>query len=579
MNSRLVPPDVLDGGGTHEEFLSLARQRGWRAAVQGLFRDSRMEVQFRRRFADDADACWQLLLPGWARGRMLLAYPGSIAEVLSAARWFQSTFVWTDCDIDRQLLEICAEQSNCPGLRVLMGPGELRAEARFNVIAVSSDYFERLVEDLGTPKCERGEVWYVSHTKPWGRSVRWLASNPMALRRSRKALVKVGLTHQRHFALLPECDQPDRIYLLKGAVAHSQGLRMGQTSVFETVKTRLQTVPVFCPSSGLVATASRTDGSWIESLSAHLAERLKLPKTGDSFPDVMISRAEGGGGLLLFLGDDAVVRVAFREAARRRVETNYRALERIREFRGVGLRCRTPEPLLLEEFDGVLVGAESRLEGRTADRYAPAEVAGIEDSLFRVLMELQQIEPGVCDPDVQWRQHAVVPFQRLSAWVVTDEQRRMVTEIAEFLAMAGGSALPLRRSHGDFKLANALVSESEPRIAVIDWDLYSDARFATIDFLHLVIHRRALKQRKARQLCMLDWLDGREADEVESRWTLEFAESQGLRDDWRMFAALTYWVREFANRVGTSYDLRTDWIQRNFLDLLPIVHRQVMHAP
>ena len=575
MGSKLVPADALPHGRTYEDFLSVARRDGWSAAVGGLSADPGLAAELRRRFSYDAFASWPLLLPGRARGRILLAYPSSIADVLAAARWFHSTYVWTGSETDRQLLELCAEQSGCSGLRVLAGPGALRAENPFNFIAVSSDDFDRLLEDLGTPKRERGESWYVSHTMPWGRSLRWLASNPTALRRTRRKLARAGLPYQRHFALLPNCGQPERINLLKGVAARSPSLRMAQTSVFEVAKARLQTVPIFCPSSGLVATAMGPDRSWIESLSAHVAERLRLPKTGDSFPDVMVGRGEGGG-LLLCVGSETILRVAFREAARTRVETNYRALERMREFRGLGLRCFTPEPLLLEEFDGVLVGAESRLAGSTADRLSPAKLASIEHSLFRVLMELQRIEPGVCDPEEQWRQHAVVPFERLHAWVVTDEQRQMVTEIAEFLAVTGGTLLPMRRSHGDFKLANALVSESEPRIAVIDWDLYSDARLATIDFLHLVIHRRALKQRKARQLCLLDWLGGRDGDEVESGWTLEFAESQGLRGDWRVVAALTYWVREFANRVGTSYDLRTDWIQAHFLNLLPAVHRHVV---
>jgi hypothetical protein len=575
VSSKLVPADALPHGHAYEDFLSVARRDGWRAAVRGLSADPRLAAELRRRFSDDAFASWPLLLPGRARGRILLAYPSSIADVLAAAGWFHSTYVWTDSERDRQLLQLCAEQSDCPGLRVLAGPGDLRAEKPFNFIAVSSDDLDRLLEDLGTPKRERGESWYVSHTRPWGRSLRWLASNPTALRRTQKKLAKAGLPYQRHFALLPNCGQPARINLLTSAAARSQSLRMAQASVFEVGKSRLETVPIFCPSSGLVATALGPVGSWIESLSTHVAERLGLSKMGGSFPDVMVGRAEGGG-LLLLVGSGAVVRVAFRKAARIRVETNYRALERMHEFRGLGLHCRTPEPLLLEEFDGVLVSAESRLAGRTADRYAPAKLDGIEHDLFRVLMELQRIEPGVCDPEEQWRQHAVVPFERLHAWVVTDAQRQMVTEIAEFLAVTGGNLLPMRRSHGDFKLANALVSESEPRIAVIDWDLYSDARFATIDFLHLVIHRRALKHRKARQLCLLDWLGGRETDDVESHWTLEFAESQGLRGDWRVVAALTYWVREFANRVGTSYDLRKDWIQAHFLNLLPAIHRHVV---
>jgi aminoglycoside phosphotransferase (APT) family kinase protein len=571
-------PPALRAGYSDRDFLRLAREDGWMTAVQVLTDSSVSASELHARFGSVTAAIWSVLLPAASRNRILLAHPFSVAEVLAAAHWFKSTYVLTGTETDRELLGVCAEQACCRGIRILGGIEELRSEPRFDVVSLSSDRLALLLDGLRTNADELAHVWCVNHARPWNRAPKWIIGNPTSLRRLRRDLAGLGLGQQRHFAVLPDHSSPEQIFRLARGARRQPALHSRRQSMQNRIKTGLQARAEFCPASCLIASAVPLEQSWVESLAEYLCDRLSLPTPARRFPDLLVSHAEGGGGLLLLVDSDVVVRVPFRAEARKRIENNHRALTEMQQLRAAGLRCQTPEPLLLEEFDGILVGVESRLAGTMADRTVGDAKVKVEQCLFDLLLQFQRIGPGPRAAAGHWNANAVAPYERLHAWCSTTAQHRMIDDIVDFLRSAATTGLPMRRCHGDFKLANALVGSSHGRLGLIDWDLYRDAHFATIDFCHFLMHRRAWMHRKSRQLALVDWLQGVRSDEAEMRWTVAFAESLELRGHWKQLAALTYWVREFANRVGTVYDLRSDWIETKFRGLLPAVHRQVIES-
>lgn len=576
MNTRLLPSVFYDFD-AHARLIAAACASGWIPAILAQADGAVSGRELHRLFANDTAAAWSVLLPLRSRNRLLLVSPRSIAEVLAAARWFRTVVAWVDSPDDRAFLGISAEQSGLSNLRVICTDDESCTNTRFDAIAVRCEMRLRIDQSFLRRHLADQGVLFVSRDLPWRDGTFWPIRNSLEAARLNRHLRNLDLIHTRHFGVLPEFESPERIVPLQRTCGTRSALRMTRTTFKARVAAALREVPVLCPGAGIVASSSLPGPSWVEALVAHLCNRLSIPMLRSGFPDVIVSHA-ATGGLILFLGRDAVARVPFGTAGQDRVANNQRALHLLRNLRQRGLSCRTPEPLGLETFDGVTVGVESRILGHTVDKLRHDTLVSAQDRVFHLLCEFQRMDPPSGDADSIWERHAIAPFERSRAWSRSAWDKRMLDDLITYLQRIGSTRIPLRRSHGDYKLGNVLVGPAASPIGVIDWDLFRESSFATIDFCHLVMHRRAWLQRKPRLTALVDWLAGRGVDEQEAQWTFRFSESLSLHDGWRTAAALIYWAREFEGRLGTAFELRTDWIQQNFLGLLPKVHRLVLQT-
>jgi len=295
------------------------------------------------------------------------------------------------------------------------------------------------------------------------------------------------------------------------------------------------------------------------------------------FPQLTLSGAVSAG-LILFLGDEFVLRLPFDPDNADRVQRNYLGLEMARDRLRSNLKINTPEPLMNTEFDGVPFTVEERIPGVLLSRLDPSRWPTEADRAFELLLAMQAL-PVERPPDqaAQWRD-TVATFQRATVWAIDAEERKLAADFAAMAADLDASCIPLCLSHGDFHWRNMLVNDTDCGLGLFDWDRWSLAAPATLDFLHFVMVRRQLCGQLSWAAAFTDWIAGAGTNKQELRWTERFEESAGLVPGWRTPAVTYYWSQKISVVVGTDHDLNRSWIRENFLDLLPRMHDLVRAA-
>jgi len=571
--ARLLPKHFVDPQAPGRA-AALVREIGWVRALSVLNRGVLSGREMLDRFGSDVAAVWAVLMPLSARGHVLLLSPHSISEAIGLARWCRSVTVRTSDAQDAEFLVACAEGCELRNVRTVGTLDELAEDPAFDAIVWDADDVSAV--SLGRAQCllSPDGVLYLRVQRPWGGTKWRLFERLRSMARWRSMLRRAGFNQVRMFGVLPDHANPDEMLLLGLRSGYTRTWQVGRLQLRNELRTRLEAMPMFCPSAGMVASAGSRAVSWIESLEQHVAEDRRLSTASNHFPRVLVSNAFKGG-LIMFLGSDAVVRIPLNREGERRIANNYEALSMARQLRARGLQCRTPEPLRLERFDGVHVGVESKIGGKSIDRLPGPRALDAEQRVFELLLAFQRITGTGEQPSELWQECALLPFRRSFAWAVTETDRCMIRDLIAFLTSAGPGCLPVAASHGDYKAGNVLISDLEPAVGLLDWDLYKPVHFATIDLCHFVFHRRARLQQKPRLQAMVEWLAGHGEDAVESEWMARFVAEHGLAGQWRAAAALTYWAREFDSRIGGTFDLQTDWIRMNFLGLLPRIHELV----
>jgi hypothetical protein len=198
--------------------------------------------------------------------------------------------------------------------------------------------------------------------------------------------------------------------------------------------------------------------------------------------------------------------------------------------------------------------------------------------MFELLLLLTSARASEAPSDAAqtvWQREVVDCLDRAVRWAKSGEERELATALVTEAARTDPSDLGLAFSHGDFWWGNILVSGSDEPLGLVDWDRWAAIQLATHDFLHLVCHRRRLRDSGTWAKAFGDWLAGVGIDAPESEWAQRFADHLGLAPGWRRWAALAYWAREVASRAGTRFDLDPLWVRRNYLDVMPQLHAVV----
>ena len=547
-----------------------AKTVGWREA---LFRESIQDgsPNLRAVFANGSRGSWRVLLPPAARGRILVVRDEISCLGLALARWCEEVVV---CHPDESHLGFLAIQADEMGFD--------------NVRPVRSDKTGRL------PFPDQGFDAVILNAPAVG-GARWSLS-PRLLQETRRVLRSNGCIYfgaSNRFGVAAGHSADSRTYsrfgyrrLLRRAgfenVQFCEALQgpvgAGRVRWRRRLKRRLQAHPWFAPSFNILAApGGRLDGSWAEHLAAHVARELDLVP-GTDRPSLRVGGAHSAG-LIMILGRKCVVRVSLEPADADRVQRNFKGLNAARDLVRTAIDVRTPEPLLDGSYEGVPFTVESHLEGRTIDRMRPRERAPHEEKMFDLLLALKQLEPSPAPPGEEsfWRQRVVLPLEKAVAWAETDAQRGIATEVAAYAAEIDGASISPAFSHGDFKWANMLVTDSIPTVGLVDWDRWDTRDFVSYDFLHFVCNHRKLRDGCAWPDAFRSWLAGEGQDEQELRWTDRFCERHSLRPGWELASGLAYWAREVASSAGTPFDLDRPWIRRTFLSLLPQFHARLQH--
>lgn len=544
-----------------------AKTVGW---WEALLRESveNGSLNLRAIFADESHASWRVLLPPAARGRILVVSDEISCLGLALARWCEEVVI---CHPDESHLGFLAIQADQLGLD--------------NVRPICTGNAERL------PFPDHGFDAVVLNTTAAG-GTRWSPS-PRLLQETRRVLRPNGCIY---------LDADNRLGLARGRSGSARTYsrfgyrRLLRRAGFESVqfcealrspvgsrrdswrrrlKKRLQGYKWFAPSFNILAAPQRLDSSWAEHLAAHVARELDLANGTDCL-SIRVSGAHTAG-LIMVLGGRCVVRVSLEPADAARVKRNFEGLCVARDLVRAAVDVRTPEPLLEDTYEGVPFTVESHLEGWTIDRMRPLARAPEEEKMFDLLLALKQLGMFQTSPgdDSFWHQRVVLPLEKAVSWAETDTQRCMATEVAAHAAEIDGSAIPLAFSHGDFKWANILVTDTSPTVALVDWDRWDARDFVSYDFLHFVCNHRKLRDGCAWPVAFRDWLAGEGQDEQELRWTHRFCEQQSLRPGWEMAGGLAYWARDVASSAGTRFDLDRPWIRKTFLSLLPFFYTRL----
>ena len=134
-------------------------------------------------------------------------------------------------------------------------------------------------------------------------------------------------------------------------------------------------------------------------------------------------------------------------------------------------------------------------------------------------------------------------------------------------------SLPRGFSHGDYHAQNLGFGDTGDILGIIDWDRWDPHEYLTRDFLHFIFQCRVVRKETSYMDALTDWLEDRETDAPESRWTQSFLQQTGMPSNWKAGAVLAYWADRVACYVGTTMDVNDPWKERNFTKVLPVISR------
>ena len=531
-----------------EGILRLAEETSWHAALASSMPD---DADLWRRYAEEQTGDWMLFLPPSTRGRMLLM-GASNAQVCAVARLASKVVVPCRRSIDAAFLAVQARQSGLHNVQPVVTDGLPFAADSFDAIAALEPHVN--LDAIRLLLRESGHFHLTASNRHIGGE-----SDSGTYAGLRRRIREAGLDSLRAYGV------PDEKFVSLTGATHTHG-PLGW-------RDRLKRTRLLSPRFHFVAHAHASEPSWLEGLFAHVSETLGLGKP-KGFPAAQRSGAWSSGALM-FIGDAAIVRIALDPRSEARVRRNFEALERCRDGVAATLGVTAPAPLILDRFGGILFSAESRLEGTPLPSLAPSRWQDVGDRISAFLRRRQEVTPDTTDPATQWRQHAVETLVRARAWAGGENETRMLARLEDWARAFDPSRMPLTFTHGDFHPGNLLL-DADGELALVDWDRWHPAAPATIDYYEVVCRRRAATGGEPAERIFADWWTHGPRDAVERTWAANFERDFDLPTDWQRAAALCYWTREIAPRVGTPFDLKRRWIRGTFGTLLPVLHRVVL---
>ena len=601
------------------DLLARTQTEGWQSALaEELARETDEKASdISQLYLDEQRAAFKVLFPGSSRGRILDLGCGSGSTAIALGRWCREVVA---CDLTYERVAFLAKrvrESGPPGVRVICA-GDTRPlpfpDQSFDGVVLNGVL--EWSAGMGTRPVREAQIEFLKEVRrilrpgghlyigienrlgyryflgepedhtgvPYAALVpRWLAD--LLVRRAnghtyrtytysvagyRRLLRQTGFGEARFYATIPDYRKFDELVSLDDRSLTSA---IPWRPIRRSVRLRLERSRWFATSLGIVAGKRKVETSWVNCLAEHVRESLKL--TGPvRFLTVRVSGA-ATAGVNVFVDRDVVVRVPLEPASEVKIQHNFEGLRAAQEFLGALTRVRTPKPLLAGEFDGVAFQAETRLPGRTLDEVAPSARPAAEARMFELLLSLASTKDSETSSDTAetvWRRQVVDCLDHAVRWAKNAEELRLATALTKEATRTNPSDLVLTFSHGDFWWGNILISAPDEPLGLIDWDRWARTQLVTHDFLHLICHRRRLRDSCSWAKAFCDWLGGVGIDAQESRWVKRFADHLGLAPGWSRWAALAYWAREVASHAGTRFDLNPLWVRRNYLDVMPRLH-------